>query len=1412
MKFETSGSTFSYLAIQADSGVTFNAPLSVIESGLLINSDFDESTDGDGAIATSYFADGVQLSVQGDLRLQSATGSMERAGALTFHGGSGVVLEASLESPNAGSILTLHVDDGEITVASANSIAANGPVQVTAWDLDLAGSLSTGADTGGVFSVHGSKVAQTVQLGQGSSDRRGDNPSGLHLSLAEVQRLTASGGLFIGGSPETSGSITVTDTFTDDAGQYITSLSTLIAQHDDMYVAFEDASTFHGLAVQADNRVLVGADLTTTSASMHLDGDLDQEAGGSTQSLPSAFAGVSDTDIVWLGGSNIPGRTITAQGQLILEAHTGGLRRESSLNLLAKDGVLLSQDLGLGLSGSGRRGGELAAEEALAHAIAGAVSHAHRRKEPEVQATEHEEAADSHDGSSGRRAGGEPLQINADTDSDAQGVLTLADSRTIDTGDNHMIVTASDVDLQGSIVADSGTTFFHGSTAGQQLSMGGSEASTGMHLSAAELQRITTAQMVVGGASHESGHPDYNSQIRVDTLSTDVTEHLNTVVLVAKDDSAIEFVGASTFQTLHAQAESGISIGDMLTTVAGEMTIDCDLNSANEAAGMNNFIHEVAGLTTRAATVLTLGSSTSTGILEPMGSLTLAAGAGIVVNNDITARQVGREQVFHADEVDVGDGALTIAASRTVSTNDGLLLVTASDLDLSGSFTAGVSSMQLHASQVGQAFALGDVASTAGTVWVEDAELARITATAGITVGSSLSGSFAVSSVSADSSDSFGMMSLIAVRDGSRVDFMDVDSVFSGGLQVQAAAGIAIEANLTTQLLPVVLDTGAAALSIAQWQLFSTSGQALQLTTNDIDMVGSRGIDASGATIRILTKDEDRAIGLGETPQAFHLSDSELGSITATGGLTIGSSLTGSISVDGVTESSCDEVGGLTLIATREERYVQFVSAASVFNKGITIQAAAGLDLEVGMTVKASATTLEVGPSEVSIRSGAFLHAEDQDIAITLDDLRLHESATVQVGNGTISLRCATTAQPVGIGNGLASYPPVSQFHISDDELQQISARGLVVGGETCGSFTVDAIDAADSAGISGIVTLATVVDDSSVHFASVGSTFNTLHAQADDGILVEGDITTLVGDLQLDGDFEHSSAADAANDITLSGVRILEAKSLLLLEAASGRVEADGELTLRAGQGITFQDSLAATHSGTAMVLLADQDGDGDGTLTIAQVQSVDNYDSEVQVTAWDLDLDGRLGAGTSTVAIHGSQAAQTLGLGEAIGSLHLSVAELSRIEVAPLPLHPCPLLFVLHLECCPCSHPSHPAVAWRPHHRQLHLGQHRGRRHLRGRVRHIRHPAPHRRGGLQPGLLRGGELLLQQGHRRRGSGRHRAQEGGRDPRRALALLHGVGHAHPREWVGIEQQRGGPDHHGKRPGPPVGWQRGVLY
>jgi hypothetical protein len=197
-------------------------------------------------------------------------------------------------------------------------------------------------------------------------------------------------------------------------------------------------------------------------------------------------------------------------------------------------------------------------------------------------------------------------------------------------------------------------------------------------------------------------------------------------LLAQRDDSYVKFLGSpSTFSQLGVRADNGILLVKDLTTTSGALFLNGDSDSDNSADSIN-YIGFTDGSTLMAKTLMTLEAKT--GSVLGAGTLTLKAGTGMVINDDVTplAGTSGNRLTLESDYEIAGDGTLTVAQLKTVTTSDGELLVTAWDVDIGGWIQVGTNSLTLHGSKVAQTLAIG---GTSKDLHISTNELSRISTT-----------------------------------------------------------------------------------------------------------------------------------------------------------------------------------------------------------------------------------------------------------------------------------------------------------------------------------------------------------------------------------------------------------------------------------------------------------------------------------------------------------------------------------------------------------------------------------------------------------------------------------------------------------------------------------------------------------
>merc|ERR1711871_762786 len=154
-----------------------------------------------------------------------------------------------------------------------------------------------------------------------------------------------------------------------------------------------------------------------------------------------------------------------------------------------------------------------------------------------------------------------------------------------------------------------------------------------------------------------------------------------------------------------------------------------------------------AGRTLSAGTLMTLEAAS--GDIQPMAELTLLANTGLVLLDTLTIGTVGNMLVLDSDHDANGDGTLTVLQGKSVVSNNGVMVITAWDIDLQGTLNAGDAPLSVHAAKQDQSIGLGKLLVDHLTdLHITDEELMKITARGAISFERHGEGSIVVHSVS----------------------------------------------------------------------------------------------------------------------------------------------------------------------------------------------------------------------------------------------------------------------------------------------------------------------------------------------------------------------------------------------------------------------------------------------------------------------------------------------------------------------------------------------------------------------------------------------------------------------------------------------------------------------------------------
>lgn len=733
-----------------------------------------------------------------------------------------------------------------------------------------------------------------------------------------------------------------------------------------------------------------------------------------------------------------------------------------------------------------------------------------------------------------------------------------------------------------------------------------------------------------------------------------------------------------TAGTLNLTATNGsIGNGNTLRTAAANI-------SADGKTGVD--ITNTGDLTATLASAMGTAKLANTGTLTTGGAWAADALDIDSTGNITLAHNVTGSGATGVDIASSG-GSLTIGNGVTLSSSNNAMALSATDLiiDATGAITSGTGSLAISRSTGGKIF-IGDVtAATGSDMAISNAELGSITS-ASMTLGGVNTTEIIANGVDGPATANIDLLTLDATDDNALISFTGADSTFKA-LIANADDGITVDTNLavTGGALSLNGDFDNATdssdkISVAAGKTISTAGPM----GGDITLVATTGgIMGAGA----LTIDSNAGLTISSAITAMgQLMLSANGGIVLSGpgsGQTVTISADNGVTLsDDVTNSSgntvinadanADGTGTLTLASGKTITTTGndlAITAADLDLQG-SINAGAGVvtvarssmgtiglgsaagdmsitDAEFG---RITARSLSIGNTLTTLISVDSVSATGtaniaETITLLADDVNVAGAFNTNVASLVIGRANSGT---LGIGNA------VGDMTISNAELANITTQNLTLGGIATQNVTVNGVMSASTANVAGTVTL---ISGNTLTFSGASNTFKALTARADNGIVGNSNLTTTVGDLSLDGDFDN--AADSNDGIVFGSNRTIASAGLLTLKSTTGGITGLGTLTLNAADGITALNDI--TTSGVTTVN-ADTDADGMGVLTVSSGRTLSTSGNNLTISASDLVLDGSINTGGGSASITRASAG-TIGLGTATGDMTISGAEFGRV-----------------------------------------------------------------------------------------------------------------------------------------------------
>jgi len=571
--------------------------------------------------------------------------------------------------------------------------------------------------------------------------------------------------------------------------------------------------------------------------------------------------------------------------------------------------------------------------------------------------------------------------ITADSDGNGSGDFSISTAKTLSTGNSSLTLTANDVTLSGSISAGSGLATVVVSDGGT-IGLGGTSGD--MTITNTELGKITAGTLNIGNSS--------TGNITVDGITAANSNNANTVNLTTASGSSISFSNNnSTFNALTVNS-GGASFGSGLTvaTDTGKLTLNStSITSAGALtlAGATG-IDFGSGVTFAAGG--TLSMSTTSGDITGAGAFTLTSAGDISLSDNFTTAGA---TVITADSDGNGSGDFSISTAKTLSTGNSSLTLTANDVTLSGSISAGSGLATVVVSD-GGTIGLG---GTSGDMTITNTELGKITAGT-LNIGNSSAGNITVDGITAANSNNFTTVNLTTAS-GSSVSFSNNASTFKN-LNVSAGNGISQSVDLTTG--------GATALDADSNNdgsgdfnntagAFSSGGNALSITANDFGLSGTISTGTGTTTIHV---SDGGNIGLGSTAGNMTVSGVELGKITA-GTLVLGDSTAGAMTVNGVSSANSANISIVDLNASS----ITFSTGGSTF-QGLTSTAHTGaISGTVALSIAGNSTFTASGSNQsitLNDTSNTFIGPVSFNTTGSLADTTLFNNIALTLGTSSI--------------------------------------------------------------------------------------------------------------------------------------------------------------------------------------------------------------------------------------------------------------------------------------------------------------------------------------------------------------------------------------------------------------------------
>ncbi|MBX3366323.1 MAG: filamentous hemagglutinin N-terminal domain-containing protein [Phycisphaeraceae bacterium] len=388
----------------------------------------------------------------------------------------------------------------------------------------------------------------------------------------------------------------------------------------------------------------------------------------------------------------------------------------------------------------------------------------------------------------------------------------------------------------------------------------------------------------------------------------------------------------------------------------------------------------------------------------------------------------------------------------------------------------------------------------------------------------------------------------------------------AGAATITMSPGTTIDTSATGGNITLrVLEGGAADTSAATMTVASLDAGAGHVLVRYAGPTADQGIQRADGSATITASSAAFATNgaggggfIGTSAQPIQLSVDNLEAVAQRNGafftndqaLTVGGATLGGLT--GITVTSTAVTGSLGLTASGAIDVTEPISVAGnasiAATDGITLNANVTTNTTIAGTSLVNADSdsnnnTNADPDILTVSNGVTLSSTNSNLTLTLGDLAIGATGAITAGSGDLAISGAAPNHTIGVGGGVAG----NDITISATELQQITAANLTIGGSSSGAMQVGTVAAANVGGISDLLTLQT---GGSITLQS-NAEFRAVAARAADSVIVQGDLSTTVGDLILQGDSD--AGGGGTNNVQINANRSFNSAGDLEITATSG-------------------------------------------------------------------------------------------------------------------------------------------------------------------------------------------------------------------------------------------------------------------